>query len=47
MEGKIVKILAGLAIGWAVEIVATDVLEAFGVRKHTAKIIGGIIGGLA
>lgn len=43
---KIIKVVVGAAIGWVVSQVATDELEAFGVPKHTATVVGGVIGGL-
>ena len=47
MEGKVIKALVGLAVGWIVSQVATDVLEDVGVPKHTATVVGGVIGWLA
>lgn len=47
MEGKVIKVVFGLAVGWILSQVATDVLEAVGVPKHTATVAGGIIGWLA
>jgi hypothetical protein len=44
---KIIGILVGLVVGWLVDEVATDALEAAGLPKHTAKVVGGVIGALA
>lgn len=47
MERKIIGALIGLVVGWLVDEVATDALEAAGLPKHTAKVVGGVIGAMA
>jgi hypothetical protein len=44
---KIVKIAAGLAIGWIVEQMASNVPRKMGVPPHAAKVAGAVIGAAA
>lgn len=46
MEKKVVTTLIGLALGWIVSQIATEILEGAGVPKHTATVAGGVIGAL-
>jgi hypothetical protein len=46
MEKKVAGALIGLFIGWIVEQAAADLLMAAGVPKHTAKVVGGVVGAL-
>jgi hypothetical protein len=43
---KLIKVVALAAAGWLVGEIATEELEAIGIPKRAATIVGGIIGGV-
>jgi hypothetical protein len=44
MDKKLVGALIGLVVGWIIDEAAADALTAAGVPKHTAKVVGSVIG---
>ena len=46
MDRKIIGALIGVIVGWIVEEATGDLLVAAGVPKHTAKVVGGVVGAL-
>lgn len=43
---RVIKVVILAAVGWLVGEIATEELQAIGVPKHTATVVGGVIGGL-
>jgi hypothetical protein len=43
---RLIKVVALAAAGWLLGEMATKELQAVGVPKHAATIVGGVIGGL-
>jgi hypothetical protein len=43
---RVIKVVIMAAVGWLVGEIATEELEAIGVPKHTATVVGGVNGGL-
>jgi len=43
---RLIKVVALAAVGWLVGEIATEELEAVGVPKQAATLVGGFIGGM-
>jgi hypothetical protein len=46
MVERLIKVAALAAVGWLVGEIATEALEAIGIPKQAATVVGGIIGGV-
>jgi hypothetical protein len=46
MMERLIKVVALAAVGWLVGEIATDALEAVGISKRAATVLGGAIGGM-
>jgi hypothetical protein len=46
MMDKLIKVVVLAAVGWLVGEIAAEELEAVGIPKQAATVVGGVIGGL-
>ena len=46
MVERLIKVVALAAVGWLVSEIATEELQAIGIPKQAATVLGGIIGGV-
>ena len=46
MMDRLIKVVILAAVGWVVGEIATRELEAIGIPKQAATVVGGIIGGM-
>jgi hypothetical protein len=46
MMERLIKVAVLAAVGWLVGEIVAEELEAVGIPRHAATVIGGVIGGM-